>query len=125
MFLKQVDATHHQQPAIYIEPEGHGVKAATEQVRAEDFQHPGMIYRFAGRGAELPRNNRDPDVSYDLISIEDSLWAKRDRDRSHVVVLLRRLLRTARRADYADRQRIQWSHWWLCGQTTLGMGPSQ
>ena len=77
VFLKQVDATHHQQPAIYIEPEGHGVKAALEQVRAADFKHPGIIYRFAGRGAEVPRNNSDPDVSYDLISIEDSLWAKR------------------------------------------------
>lgn len=77
VFLKQVDATHHQQPAIYIEPEGHGVTAATSQVRAEDFKHPGIIYRFAGRGAEVPRNNTDPDVSYELISIEDSLWAKR------------------------------------------------
>ena len=77
VFLKQVDATHHQQPAIYIEPEGHGVTAATAQVRAEDFKHPGIIYRFAGRGAEVPRNNSDPDVSYELISIEDSLWAKR------------------------------------------------
>ncbi|HEU0005844.1 MAG TPA: hypothetical protein VFS12_07630 [Terriglobia bacterium] len=77
VFLKQVDATHHQQPAIYIEPEGHGVKAATQQVRAEDFKHPGIIYRFAGRGAEVPRSNSDPDVSYDLIAIEDSLWARR------------------------------------------------
>jgi len=77
VFLKQVDATHHQQPAIYIEPEGHGVKAATEQVRAEDFKHPGIVYRFAGRGAEVPRSNSDPDVSYDLIAIEDSLWARR------------------------------------------------
>ncbi|MCI0622437.1 MAG: hypothetical protein L0387_12380 [Acidobacteria bacterium] len=77
VFLKEVDNTHHQQPAVYIEPEGHGVKAATEQVRAEGFKHPGIIYRFAGRGAEVPRNNNDPDVSYDLISIEDSLWAKR------------------------------------------------
>jgi len=77
VFLKQIDATHHQQPAIYIEPEGHGVKAATEQVRAQDFKHPGIIYRFAGRGAELPRSNSDPDVSYDLIAIEDSLWTRR------------------------------------------------
>jgi len=77
VFLKQVDATHHQQPAVYIEPEGHGVKAASRQVRYEDFKHPGIIYRFAGRGAEVPRNNSDPDVSYDLISIEDSLWARR------------------------------------------------
>jgi len=60
-----------------LEAEGHGVKAATEQVRNQDFKHPGIIYRFAGRGAEVPRNNIDPDVSYDLISIEDTLWAKR------------------------------------------------
>ena len=33
VFLKQVDATHHQQPAIYIEPEGHGVTAATASTR--------------------------------------------------------------------------------------------
>lgn len=77
VFLKQIDSTHHQQPAIYIEPEGHGVTAATAQVRDEDFKHPGIIYRFAGRGAELPRSNNDPDVSYDLIPIEDTLWAKR------------------------------------------------
>jgi hypothetical protein len=77
VFLKEVDETHHQQPAIFIEAEGHGVKAATEQVRNQDFKHPGIIYRFAGRGAEVPRNNIDPDVSYDLISIEDTLWAKR------------------------------------------------
>jgi len=77
VFLKEVDETHHQQPAIFIEAEGHGVKAATEQVRNQDFKHPGIIYRFAGRGAEIPRNNIDPDVSYDLISIEDTLWAKR------------------------------------------------
>jgi len=77
VFLKEVDGTHHQQPAIFIEAEGHGVKAATEQVRAQDFKHPGIIYRFAGRGAEVPGNNADPDVSYDLISIEDTLWARR------------------------------------------------
>ena len=77
VFLKEVDETHRQQPAIFIEAEGHGVKAATEQVRNQDFKHPGIIYRFAGRGAEVPRNNIDPDVSYDLISIEDTLWAKR------------------------------------------------
>lgn len=77
VFLKEVDATHHREPALYIEPEGHGVKAATEQVRAADFKHPGMIYRYSGRGAAVPRNNADADVSYDLIAIEDTLWARR------------------------------------------------
>ncbi|MCZ6768220.1 MAG: hypothetical protein O7D93_03130 [Acidobacteria bacterium] len=77
VFLKQEDATRHRQPAIYIEPEGHGVKAATEQVLDSSFQHPGVIYRFAGRGAEVPPSNTATDVSYDLISIEETLWAKR------------------------------------------------
>ncbi|MFN8007028.1 MAG: hypothetical protein U0V70_08410 [Terriglobia bacterium] len=78
VFLKQEDATHHRQPALAIEAEGHGVKAASEEVTAENYQHPGMIYRFAGRGAELPQSKNDPDVSYDLISIEETLWAKRN-----------------------------------------------
>jgi len=78
VFLKQEDETHHRQPALYIEPEGHGVKAAPNQVKDSNYQHPGMIYRFAGRGAELPQSNKDPDVSYDLISMEETLWAKRN-----------------------------------------------
>lgn len=78
VFMKQEDETHHRQPALYIEPEGHGVKAAPDQVTESNFQHPGMIYRFAGRGAELPQSNKDPDVSYDLISIEETLWARRN-----------------------------------------------
>ncbi len=78
VFLKEEDKTHHRQPAIYIEPEGHGVRAATSQVLESGFQHPGVIYRFAGRGAEVPRSSNDQDVSYDLISIEETLWAKRN-----------------------------------------------
>ncbi len=77
VFLKQEDDTHHSQPAIYIEPEGHGVKAATAEVRDANFKFPGMIYRFSGRGAEIPKGNNDPDVSYELIGMEDSLWARR------------------------------------------------
>jgi hypothetical protein len=77
VFLKQVDSEHHREPAIYIEPEGHGVKAATEQVKQENYEFPGIVYRFAGRGAEVPKNERDPDVSYVLINIEETLWAKR------------------------------------------------
>lgn len=77
VFLKQENATRHRQPALYIEPEGHGVKAATKQVLDSSFQHPGVIYRFAGRGAEVPPGKTATDVSYDLISIEETLWAKR------------------------------------------------
>lgn len=77
VFLKEVDRQHHREPAIYIEPEGHGVKAAGEQVREKGYEFPGIIYRFAGRGAEVPKNERDPDVSYELISIEETLWARR------------------------------------------------
>jgi hypothetical protein len=77
VFLKEVDKDHHREPAIYIEPEGHGVKAGLEQVRDKDYQFPGIIYRFGGRGAELPKNEKDPDVSYDLISLQETLWAKR------------------------------------------------
>ena len=78
VFLKQEDETHHYQPALYIEPEGHGVKAAPNEVTESNFEHPGMIYRFTGRGAELPQSNTDPDVSYELVSIEETLWAKRN-----------------------------------------------
>ena len=77
VFLKQVDGEHHREPAIYIEPEGHGVTAAAEQVKEKNYEFPGIIYRFAGRGAEVPKNERAPDVSYELISIEETLWARR------------------------------------------------
>ncbi|MEW5977578.1 MAG: hypothetical protein AB1898_17430 [Acidobacteriota bacterium] len=77
VFLKKVDDTHHREPAIYIEPEGHGVKGASESVRDPSFKHPGVIYRFAGRGAEVPKGATDPDVSYELISIEETLWSRR------------------------------------------------
>jgi hypothetical protein len=77
IFLSKQDAMHQSAPAIYIEPEGHGVKAAGADILAADFDFPGIIYRFTGRGAEVPRNNRDPDASYDLISIEDTLWQRR------------------------------------------------
>jgi hypothetical protein len=77
VFLSQDDPARPRQPAIYIEPEGHGVKSAGAEVRQPGFSFPGVIYRFAGRGAEVPENNQDLDVSYDLVSIEDTLWARR------------------------------------------------
>jgi hypothetical protein len=37
----------------------------------------GVCYSYAGRGAEVPSSKNDRDVSYELISIESTLWAKR------------------------------------------------
>jgi hypothetical protein len=77
VFLEQSDPMHPKQPAIYIEPEGHGIRAAGSEVRQSSYSFPGVIYRFTGRGAEVPKGNQDPDASYDLISIEETLWARR------------------------------------------------
>ena len=76
VFLKTEESTQRE-PAIFIEAEGHGVRAASKQNTDSPGDFAGIIYHFAGRGAELPRNNRDKDVSYDLISIEDTFWVKR------------------------------------------------
>jgi hypothetical protein len=77
VFLKSDDDEHGYQPAIFIEGEGHGVKAAPPQVSEPDYKFPGVVYRFAGRGSEVPKSERDPDVSYELVNIEETLWARR------------------------------------------------
>ena len=76
-FLDQTDPMHPRQPAIYIEPEGHGVRAAGPEIRQIGYSFPGVIYRLTGRGPEVPKNNHDVDGSYELMSIEDTLWAHR------------------------------------------------
>ncbi len=76
VFLKTDELTQRE-PAIFVESEGHGVRAASKETTQSPADFSGMIYRFAGRGAEVPHSNRDKDVSYDLISIEDTFWAKR------------------------------------------------
>jgi len=63
-------------PAVFIEAEGHGVKVATASAVADPGQFPGMIYRYTGQPS-VPRTDRDGLVTYDLVSIEDSLWARR------------------------------------------------
>ena len=63
-------------PAVYIEAEGHGVKVAGAPIVADPGQFPGMVYRYTGQ-ASVPRDNRDGLVTYDLIAIEDTLWAQR------------------------------------------------
>lgn len=63
-------------PAIYIEPEGHGVKGAGANLTDTSVPFPGLIYRYTGE-ASVPRDNRDTQATYDLLSLEDTLWARR------------------------------------------------
>ncbi len=63
-------------PAVYVEAEGHGVKVAGAAAIADPSQFPGMVYRYTGV-ASVPRNNRDGAVTYDLIAIENTFWARR------------------------------------------------
>src|SRR5512132_3346457 len=63
-------------PAIYVEAEGHGVKAASRSVANSGSSFPGIVYRYTGKAA-VPESNRDPNGAYDLVSIEDTLWARR------------------------------------------------
>jgi len=77
VFLEADTDGHPKAPAVFIEAEGHGVKAAPAEVLSEGYEHGGIVYRFSGRGAEVPESNRDNDVSYDLIPIEETLWARR------------------------------------------------
>jgi hypothetical protein len=76
VFMKTEGAAQRE-PALFIEGEGHGVKAASRRETDLGQDFPGVIYRFLGRGAQVPRSHLDKDVSYELVSIEDSLWAKR------------------------------------------------
>jgi hypothetical protein len=63
-------------PAVFIEAEGHGVKAASRSHVASRGNFPGIVYRYTGTAA-VPESNRDPNATYDLVSIEDTLWANR------------------------------------------------
>ncbi len=77
VFFEENADGHNRQLAVYIEAEGHGVRAAGEEVRAQAYFHPGIIYRYSGKGAEVPGDNRATEVSYELIPIEETLWARR------------------------------------------------
>ena len=63
-------------PAIYIEAEGHGVKAAGAELTESRVPFSGVVYRFTGQAA-VPTSHRDPEATYDLVSLEDTLWARR------------------------------------------------
>lgn len=60
-------------PILQVESRGHGIKAWDAN---ESVEGTGVVYRYGGR-AEVPENQNDPDCSYDLVSIRDTLWAWR------------------------------------------------
>lgn len=62
-------------PALFIQAEGHGVKAAGADVTGAGDAFQGIVYRLGA--AAVPESNRDPKATYELISIEDTLWAHR------------------------------------------------
>jgi hypothetical protein len=76
VFLKGVENEQFQETAIYIESEGHGVRAAGKALCEGVAEFPGVVYRYSGQ-AVVPRHNRDRNVGYDLIDIEESLWPRR------------------------------------------------
>ena len=76
VFLKEGGNDQFQEAAIHIESEGHEVRAAGEALREGEADFHGVIYRYSGH-AEVPRHNRDRNVGYDLIDIEESLWPRR------------------------------------------------
>ena len=65
-------------PCVFIEAEGHGVFDLRAKYTGDPASFAGNTYRPAGRGAGIPRHAADADVSYSLIPIEDTLWARRE-----------------------------------------------
>jgi hypothetical protein len=63
-------------PAVYVEPEGHGVRAASAGTARGSESFPGLIYRYTGT-ASVPRSHHDHEATYALLSIEDTLWTRR------------------------------------------------
>jgi len=58
-------------PVVYVETYGHGVYGHEIELKVGE-----VVYR-AGEGAEVPEGISDPDVSYRLLSIRDTLWPRR------------------------------------------------
>lgn len=79
-------------PAIYVKQRKHSVYGAnyalaqqdcnwsgnlTCEVFPSDEDGTGIGYWYAGRGAEIPENVDDRDVSYELIELTPTIWARR------------------------------------------------
>ena len=59
-------------PVVYVETYGHGIYAQRK------ILVPYRVVYRVGERAEVPENLQDKDVSYQLVSIYDTLWARRD-----------------------------------------------
>src|SRR5262245_60962358 len=53
-------------PAVYVEAEGHGVKAASAGIVRGAESFPGLVYRYTGK-AGVPESNQDHQATYDLL----------------------------------------------------------
>lgn len=62
-------------PAVYIEAKGHGIYPYNNGIFPAGCGGMGIWY--AGRGGETPDHCNDRDVSMELVSFEDTLWARR------------------------------------------------
>jgi len=73
-FLKVRDSVRLEgsHPIVYVETYGHGIYAHRKIL----VPHT-VVYR-AGEQAEVPESLKDDDVSYQLVSIYDTLWTHRD-----------------------------------------------
>jgi hypothetical protein len=63
-----------QRALLYVEPKGHGVEAYSgddKQTGGKEF----MVYKFGGK-AEDPEQKQGDSVSYELVPIQTTLWAR-------------------------------------------------
>ena len=69
--LFRLDGAH---PLLYVEPKGHGIEAYLgdeKQTVKKEF----LVYKFTGK-AEDPEQDQDGSVGYDLLPIQQTLWAR-------------------------------------------------
>jgi hypothetical protein len=75
-------------PELYVESKGHGVcalyydgldhcKHSVDEVPPVFGGGDGVVYRYKGF-SQTPQSGKDNDVGYALVSLEDTLWAKRN-----------------------------------------------
>ena len=89
---------------------------------ASGSSFPGIVYRYTGKAA-VPESNRDPNATYDLVSIEDTLWAHRFDVGSTFCCADSYAMNGG--AHRQHRQRVQRTDRRLRGQTAMGLGPGE
>ncbi|MEE8391575.1 MAG: hypothetical protein V3S14_12375 [Anaerolineae bacterium] len=65
----RLEGTH---PVVYVETYGHGIYGQRKILL------PHIVVYRVGERAKIPESLKDDDVSYQLVSIYDTLWAHRD-----------------------------------------------